>query len=398
MKTIVTIFRKELLDSLRDRRTLVTMVVIPLLLWPLLIGISSRMMISQMKKAQEKVLRIGLLTNANAEEFRHTLHGRADVTLVEDLSVDVGHSLVQSDTLDAFIIFEQDFDKKVANLVPGKIRMYFKSTERQDIEKERVSKLLSDFEQSLRSARFRNLKLDEAIVKTVEINEQNLASPKEKLAEVIGGFLPYLFIIFCFMGSMYPAIDLAAGEKERGTLETLFTSPAGRFQILLGKFGVVVLTGMFSAAISIVGLFLGIKQVREIPAELLQTILSILEFHSIALLISLLLPLTIFFAAVLLSISIFAKSFKEAQSIISPMMIVVIVPAFIGLMPGMSLNSTTAVIPILNVSLATRAIIAGTVAPGLLAEVYASLIVYAAVSLYFCSKMFGRESTIFRGS
>lgn len=398
MKTIVTIFRKELLDSLRDRRTLVTMVVIPLLLWPLLIGISSRMMISQMKKAQEKVLRIGLLTNANAEEFRHTLHGRADVTLVEDLPVDAGQSLVQSDTLDAFIIFEQDFDKKVANLVPGKIRMYFKSTERQDIEKERVSKLLSDFEQSLRSARFRNLKLDEAIVKTVEINEQNLASPKEKLAEVIGGFLPYLFIIFCFMGSMYPAIDLAAGEKERGTLETLFTSPAGRFQILLGKFGVVVLTGMFSAAISIVGLFLGIKQVREIPAELLQTILSILEFHSIALLISLLLPLTIFFAAVLLSISIFAKSFKEAQSIISPMMIVVIVPAFIGLMPGMSLNSTTAVIPILNVSLATRAIIAGTIVPGLLIETYVSLIVFAGVSLFMCSKMFERESTIFRGS
>lgn len=398
MKTIITIFRKELLDSLRDRRTLVTMVVIPLLLWPLLIGISSRMMISQMKKAQEKVLRIGLITNGNVEEFRHMLHGRADVTLVEDLSVDVGQSLVQSDTLDAFIIFDRGFDKNVANLLPGKITMYFKSTERRDIEKDRVSKLLSEFEQNLRSDRFKRLKLDEAVIKTVEITEQNLASTKERLAEVIGGFLPYLFIIFCFMGSMYPAIDLAAGEKERGTLETLFTSPAGRFQILLGKFGVVVLTGMFSAAISILGLFLGIRQVREIPAELLQTILSILEFHSIALLISLLLPLTIFFAAVLLSISIFAKSFKEAQSIISPMMIVVIVPAFIGLMPGMSLNSTTAVIPILNVSLATRTIIAGTVAPGLLAEVYASLIAYAAVSLFVCSKMFGRESTIFRGS
>ncbi len=176
------------------------------------------------------------------------------------------------------------------------------------------------------------------------------------------------------------------------------TSPAGRFQILLGKFGVVVLTGILSAAISFLGLYVGISQVREIPSELLQTILSILEFQSIALLISLLLPLTVFFAAILLSLSIYAKSYKEAQSIISPMMILVIVPAFLGLMPGMSLNTTTALIPILNVSLATKAIIAGTVGPALLVEVYLSLIVFAGLSLYACAKIFEREGAIFRGS
>jgi sodium transport system permease protein len=123
-----------------------------------------------------------------------------------------------------------------------------------------------------------------------------------------------------------------------------------------------------------------------------------LEFRSIVMLLSLLLPLTVFFAGVLLSLSFFARSYKEAQSIISPMTIVIIVPAFVGLMPGMSLNVVTACIPILNVSLATKAIIADTASPLLLLEVYVSLIALAALALFLCSRVFENETTIFRGS
>lgn len=396
MKTIVTIFRKELIDSIRDRRTLVTMVVIPLLVFPLFLSISSKIMISQVKKARAKVLKVGLVTYGNAGEFRQELLGRDDLRVIENIGLDRGPSLIKKDSLDAFIVFDRDFDRRVAGLLPGRITMYFKATEEREIEKERVLKLLNDLEEQLRSNRFKKLNLDESIIKTVEIDEQNLASAKERFAEAIGGFLPYLFIIFCFMGSMYPAIDLAAGEKERGTLETLLTTPVGRFHILLGKFGVVVLTGICSAAISILGMYVGIRQVREIPPELLQTVLSILEFRSIVSLLSLLLPLTVFFAAILLSLSIFAKSFKEAQSIITPMMIIVIIPAFIGLMPGMKLTATTALIPVLNVSLATKGIIAETIAPVLLVEVYLSLIVFAILSILGCAKVFMREGTIFR--
>jgi sodium transport system permease protein len=388
MKKILTIFRKELIDSLRDRRTLIAMVIVPLLLFPIMIGISSKMMISQMRKAQEKILKVGLTTHGNAEAFRQTLSGRKDLKVVEGLTVEEGKNLIKGDSLDAFLVFDEGFDRRIA--------FYFKATEEKEIEKDRVLKMLEEYENTLRAERFRNLRLDVSIMETVKVDEQNLATTKERLAEVIGGFLPYLFIIFCFMGSMYPAIDLAAGEKERGTLETLLTSPVGRFQILMGKFGVVVLTGIGSAAVSMLGLYIGIRQVKEIPPELLQTILSILEVKSIVLLLSLLFPMTIFFAAILLSLSIFAKSFKEAQSMISPMMIVVIVPAFIGLMPGMKLTATTALVPILNVSLATKAIIAGTVVPGLLVVVYLSLVVYACLAIAGCAKIFGRESAIFR--
>jgi len=225
-------------------------------------------------------------------------------------------------------------------------------------------------------------------------------SPKtqkgEKLAEIMGGILPYLFIIFSFMGSMYPAIDLAAGEKERGTLETLLTTPTRRMEILLGKFGVVMLTGLFSAIVSIAGMSLGVSLI-DTASPLYETIVTILEVKTILLLLSLLLPLTVFFAALSLSLSLYARSFKEAQNIITPMMFVVIVPAFIGVMPGMELNSVTALIPILNVSLTTKAIIAAKTTPLLMAQVYGSLLVLAAFSLFICGKIFEREEVIFRG-
>ena len=197
---------------------------------------------------------------------------------------------------------------------------------------------------------------------------------------------------------MYPAIDLAAGEKERGTMETLLTAPVSRFQILLGKFAVVVLTGILSAAVSMLGIYVAILQVKEIPPELLAMIMGILDVQTIVLVLSLLLPLTVFFAAFLLSLSIFAKSYKEAQSLISPLTFVVILPMMVGLMPGIELDPVTALIPVLNVSLATKEIIAGTIKPLLLAEVYISLVALASVSLWGCAKWFEREETIFRGA
>ncbi len=398
MKTIGTVFKKELIDSLRDRRTLVAMVFVPLVLFPLMISISSSMLISQARKAEQKVLKIGLVRNGGAADFKGLLAARKDVTVIDDLTLAGGRNLVLADSLDALLVFDIGFDDRVKGLGVGGVTMYHKSAEESRVETRRVRDLLGKYEDSLRRSRFERLALDESIIDAVGVKEVNLASVKEKLAEEIGGFLPYLIIIFCFTGAMYPAIDLAAGEKERGTLETLLTSPAGRLEILLGKFGVVVLTGIASALVSILGMYIGIRQSPEIPPEVVNAILGILEVSSIVMLLSLLLPLTIFFASVLLSLSILAKSFKEAQSTITPLMVFIIVPAFIGLMPGMELNVKTALIPILNVSLATRAIIAGSASPALLAEVYASLILLAGLGMLGCAWIFGREEAIFRGT
>lgn len=398
MKSMITIFRKELIDTLRDRRTIITMVLVPLMLFPVIMTVMTRIQTSQMKKAQEEVLKVGLVTYGNAEEFKNMLLNRDDVKILEDIHPDSARALIQQDSLDGAFIFSKKFDQRVAELASGRLKFYYKSTEdeKEDITKRRMRDLVDEFEKKLVSVRFKKLHLDEKIVEPLKLAEINVASKKERIGKMIGGFLPYIFVIFCFTGSMYPAIDLGAGEKERGTIETLLTSPVNRFQILLGKFSVVVLTGIASATISMVGLYLGFRQIKEIPSEAFETILGILEVKSILLVLSLLLPLTIFFAGILLSLSIFAKSFKEAQSLISPMTFVVILPVVVGLLPGVDLNAQTALIPILNISLATKDIMAGTIQPGLLAEVYLSLIVLAGLSLFMCAKVFDRESAIFR--
>lgn len=179
-------------------------------------------------------------------------------------------------------------------------------------------------------------------------------------------------------------------------METLLTAPVNRFHILLGKFGVIVLSGLVSAAASIIGLYVAIKQSSSIPPEFMKIIVQILGWHTILLLLSLLLPLTIFFAGILLSISLTARSFREAQSLISPLNFAVIIPAAIGLIPGVTMSYRTALIPVLNVSLATKEIIAGTMRTPYLLVVYASLVTVALLSLWGSALWFKRESTLFR--
>jgi sodium transport system permease protein len=398
MSHFQTIFRKEFTDTIRDRRTLFVMVIFPLVLVPLLLTVVTSLQSSSMKKAEEKVIRVGLVTNGNAMALADMLMERKGFRIIEGIPVDSAEAFIRNDSLDAVIIVAQDFDSRVAQLHSGKVRLYYKSSEDYDMVKRRLTTVLERYEKSLTAARFKKLNLDESIMSAVQVEEHDVASVKERLGKAVGGMVPYFFIIFCFMGAMYPAIDLAAGEKERGTMETLLTAPVSRFQILLGKFAVVVLTGILSALVSMIGIYVAVRQVREIPQEVMQAIMGLLDVQTVLLVFSLLLPLTIFFAAFLLSLSIFAKSYKEAQSLISPLTIVIILPVLVGIMPGIELDTVTAMIPVLNVSLATKEIIAGTIKPVLLAEVYATLIVLAALSLWGCAKWFEREETIFRGA
>ncbi len=398
MKTFLTIFRKEFTDTVRDRRTLFMMVIFPLLLFPLLMTAITRLQMSQIRKAEQKVLRLSLVNDRYAPGLADLAITIPGVRLLPEVLPDSAASLIRNDSLDAAIIVAPDFQVQVDSLKTGLLTLVFKSSEDYDIAKRRLREVIDRYEKELVERRFAALKIDRSVVSAVTVREKDITTTKEKVGKSIGGLLPYLFVIFCFMGSMYPAIDLAAGEKERGTIETLLTAPVDRFEILLGKFAVVVLAGLLSAAVSMVGLFLAVQQVKEMPRELLQAITGILDVQTVVLTLSLLLPLTIFFAGLLLSLSMYARSYKEAQSLISPLTIVVILPVAVGLVPGIALTPLTALIPVLNVSLATKEIIAGTIQPGLLALVYLSLFVLATLSLWACTRWFNREETIFRGA
>ncbi len=394
---VMAVLRKELLDTLRDRRTLVAMLVVPLIVSPLLMVGVARYSQSRAQEAREQTLRVAVVDPHNDSGLADHLDAQPGIEVIPDRDVTSLSARIAAEELDAAVLVDENFQREVAALHPGGVSLLFKSSDRFDQQKSRIKDALASYEQLLLGRRFAALKLGPEVVHAVRVQEHDVASAREQMGQRIGGLLPYMFILFCFTGGMYPAIDLAAGEKERGTLETLLTAPVQRWSLVLGKFLVVTLTGIISAVIAMLGLYLSVAYgIEGIPPELLSAIGQVLEPGTIAAVFALLVPLAMFFAALLLMLSIYARSYKEAVSIISPLTIVVLVPAVLALIPGTRLTAVTALIPVLNVSLATRELVAGTAAPALVALVFLSLLALAGASLLACTRWFAREDVVFR--
>lgn len=391
------IFRKELLDIIRDKRTVITMILLPLLVFPVIMTFMARITASQTRKAGEKTLKVAYISGGNAEKLTVLLQEAEKIDLATEYSVEQAREMIRQESLDFLIAVAEDFDAKIAAGETGSINLYYKLSNEVEITRRRIRRILNRSRDLYLESRLEEVNLDPAFIDTVNVSEVDISTVQEKIGHYAGGFLPYLFILFCFIGSMYPAIDLGAGEKERYTIETLLATPASRLEIVLGKFLVVFMAGVVSAVLAIAGLFIAVKQIPEIPPQILESLVKIVEIKTVLLMLSLLIPLCAFFAALLLSFSIFANSFKEAQSQMTPMNFLVILPAAAGLLPGVKLTAVTALIPILNVSLATKEIISGTMEPGLLALVYLVMFALAGISLIFCARWFSRESVIFRG-
>jgi len=399
MRGIFVVFKKEFLDTIRDRRTLVAMVLVPLVLFPLLFVGGTWLAKSQMEEAAQETLQVAVL---GAEEqqvvpsVQNQLAGVSNLEVMPAVPVDTARARVRDGAWDAALVFASSFQQRVQAKKAGTVDLIFQSDDDSEVMLDRLRPLLDRYEQQLLRARFQALGLSTEATRAITVNEINLASEKAQMAQQLGGFLPYMFLIFCFMGAMYPALDMGAGEKERGTLETLLTAPVNRYTFLVGKTLTITIAGLVAAVVSILSIMGSVWFIEDIPDSILETAMSILSPSVVGVLLSLLVPLTVFFAAAQLSLSFYAKSFKEAQSIVSPLMIAVLFPAFIGLLPGFSLNTTTALIPVLNVALATKDALAGTLGMGHLALVYTSLLALAALSLGICMVVIRSERVLFR--
>jgi len=397
MKKIGIIFRKELKDTLRDRRTLFFMIVFPILIIPLIIGGLPKIMISMMEKKMTERITIAVIGERESPELMEMFRLADSIDVIFNVEKDSIERSIREKEIDGAVIIPDGFREMVNSMETGQITMVYISSDDLDASRKRMESVIKRFSETKTNQRLERLGIHSATLEPVRINHRNIASEKEMIGKLAGGWLPYMFILYCFMGAMYPALDLGAGEKERGTIETLLTSPAGRMEILLGKFGVISLSGFLSAISGIIGLFVGLQFMTELPLEIITTMRSIIEVKTIALILSLIVPVSIFFSAILLSISFYAKSFKEAQSLVTPINILILFPALIGLIPGVELNWKTALIPIVNIALVTKEIIAETVSGVLLLEVYGSMIILAVVGLFFTRWWFNREEVIFRG-
>jgi len=402
MKNIITIFKKELMDTLRDKRTLSVMLLIPLVVYPaIFIGIS-KYMTSQSEKAGQEILRVAIINNGNEQNFSQYVAGAPNVKLTTITDTVVAKEQILNDSIDAAYYFPVGYDSALVKLA-GTTFQYFYTSTNNEFEVAIIQNINAGYQQQLVKQKLAEVSVSETILEPATGQARNLASTREQLGSIVGGILPYFFIIFCMIGCMYPAIDLAAGEKERGSLETLLVSSASRIEIYIGKLMTVALSGFISALASIAGLVISAQLIgmdATSGSDMMQVselLSGIIEPASILMLLAILLPLNIFFAAITLMLSIYARTFKEAQSMITPLMIFIVFPTIFGMLPGVTLDYSTALIPILNVSLGAKEIISGTIQTGPLLLTYAALIIYALIALLISVRFFNNEKNILRG-
>lgn len=393
---IFTIFKKELKDTLRDRRTLMMMLVIPILIFPIIMNIFASVSKSFQEEAANKKIKIGIVgTENNFLELELNAIpkelGDKEIILYKDTLSLINDLKKDSLQLGAYVSGE--FNQLMDSMHPAPLTFFFNATDMG--MKERAEAYMAVIDAKAKSKRFVKLGIDEARTQPIITEYRNIASDKEMIGKLAGGILPYIFIAFGFIGCMYPAIDLFTGEKERGTIETLLTTPVARWQILFGKMGVVVLSGLTAATCALLGLFLSIEFIdSDGNAEILKIVHSILSPTFIILPYSLLIPLTVFFAGLMIPIAVNAKSFKEAQSIITPLNIVMVLPAMVGFFPGIELNYVTACIPVVNIVLATKELIAGSLDIGLVAISFTVMMSLAVLSVVFSYKRFDKETNV----
>ena len=396
MSIIVSIFKKELIDVLRDRRTLMFMVVIPILITPLLVIGSIKFQEYQNKKSEEKILKIAYINESEDSLTKELLSDQKGVKIIEGVPIDSIESYIKSDSLQGGLYLGKGFLKKIKTNSSGDVKIYYKSSDLMSKSKKRIQAALDIYKEKIIAERLKQLNVDGQILEPITITNIDMATAKETLGKAVGGFIPYVLVMFIFLGAMYPAIDLGAGEKERGSLETLLSSPATKFEITMGKLLVVSLTGIVSGLVSVLGISSSLFFIDKIPVQIQETILELINPFMIFSIIILMIPIAIFFASMLLSISFYARSFKEAQSLMGPLNMVIIVPLFLSLGPGMEMDHATALMPLINVGLLTKEILAGSVELIYFIETLFSLLFCAAIGIWFSVFWFKKENTIFR--
>jgi len=396
MSIIISIFKKELIDVLRDRRTLIFMVVIPILITPLLVIGSIKFQEYQNKKSEEKILKIAFINESEDSLTKQLLSDQKGVNIIEGVQLDSIESYIKSDSLQGGLYLGKGFLKKIKTNSSGDVKIYYKSSDLMSKSKKRMQAALDIYKEKIIDERLKQLNVDGQILDPITITNIDMATAKETLGKAIGGFIPYVLVMFIFLGAMYPAIDLGAGEKERGSLETLLSSPATKFEITMGKLLVVSLTGIVSGLVSVLGISSSLFFIDKIPVQIQETILELINPFMISSIIILMIPIAIFFASMLLSISFYARSFKEAQSLMGPLNMVIIVPLFLSLGPGMEMDHATALMPLINVGLLTKEILAGSVELIYFIETLFSLLFCATIGIWFSVFWFKKENTIFR--
>lgn len=407
-KNTLTVYRKELREALRDRRTLISMFLVPAVIMPAILFIFGTATYQVVKKAQAQPPVVAVLGGADSPQVRAALQAQPGLVVVT--APDDWRERIADKRLRAVAEIPEGFEARLAGHEPARVKIYHYEGEfKSGFAAGELRRFFTELRERMLAERLAARSLPAGFARPFEISTENVAPPEKVGGATFGGFIPYMIILLSFTGVIYPAIDLMAGEKERGTLETLLCSPAARLDLVLGKFLLVLTVSLTTVACSLVSMTVSLVAgglmllgSGRMTAQLAAagkggaSALPSLDPAGLVGVVVLVLPLAVLFAAVALTISLFARTQKEAQTYLGPLVAVVLLPAVAGVLPGVELNSTLALVPVLNVTLACKELVSGVWPWGQLALIFGSTCVYAAAALAWCVRMFGRESVLFR--
>jgi sodium transport system permease protein len=395
-----TIYLKELLELVRDRKTFFFTIFVPVIAMPLIFTGFGMLSTNMFKQASQAQMTYAIFGKEHAPQLAARFaeeKGLREVVLSGPGEI---KRAIGDDRIKFALVIPADLDNTLGRHQQGVIELHYNSASAIDMTRKRVTAVLGNHNNAVRALALPALNLNQDQLRfaldPIKLEDHSTADKREQTGAMIGGLVPYILLMVCLVSAMYPAIDTGAGEKERGTLETLLLAPVSRTSIVLAKFLMLFTVGLTSALLMIASLgallIFGESLMSGDVAQMARSI-GLFDLAMVALM---LVPTAAMFASILLSISVYAKSYKEASGLISPLMIVTILPTLAALLPGVEMNWKWAMVPLTNVSLAMKELVKGTMDYSMLSVIMLSTTVTAGALLALCRWWFNREAVLFR--
>ena len=388
---VIIVFKKELVDMFRDKKTIISSILIPIFLFPAIYGFMNFSQKKAEDETEKKAVDI-VVSGGGGSALIDYLRKTGSFNIVEEDDVD---DALKSGTIKAAVFIGNGFDEAIGGNKPAPLTVQYDDSNQTSMgAAQRIEAAITQYSSQIAASRLVEKGIDPAIINPISITEKT--SSKDERSGVgmmiFSMLLPLMLAIYSATSVMPAATDNGAGEKERGTIEPLLATQAQRTSLLTGKYLAITVAGIIGTMASMCGLFIAQKLSPELlgSGEMLPPV-SILIIALAAICI------TLIFAALELAISFYARSFKEAQTYLSPLTIIVMVPAFaVYMLDPKSIPAYYFSIPLMNLICVIKELVVGVYKPLHIAVSFGWGAVYIVLSALFTRYMFTRESVIFR--
>ena len=393
-KNINLIFIKELVGTIRDKRTIIAMIIIPLIFYPLLftgIGYFNKVGSRKSEEANSKIMIHG------AEFAPQLVKHLQDSEKIEILIIEDGFpNKLQNGDIQAVLVIPSDFKYKIEQEKPAKLILKYDTTEaKSKIAQKRVNQVIEEYKSEIILQRLSDLGLKEEFLTPLVLQEENIATAEKMAGSFLALLLPYLIIILIFAGAMHTAVDITAGEKERGTIATLLVSQVSRLEIVLGKCLAVMLISFTSMVLGLLGLTLAFLLGASIAGGIEGMNFGI-SIYTIFLLFLVLFPLVGLASAALVMVGIFARNIREASNYITPIYMLTVFLGVISISQGMELSGKMFLVPILNSSFVFKELLMGKICWDHIITTFSANTIIAGIALLGATRLFTKEEVLFR--